>query len=154
MKPLDAQARHLAEAAARVIMKAEEIGLCDAPGQLCAPSTIRVLAQAHVELLEQLRARDLNVPGDPAVAHYYRVMGNTLDFTKHATFVVRLWDGMDGCWCDCTGAVSRAEALRVWAERTNGGTQHIAYAEISYFAIFPGATRMLWDGSEGKEMHR
>jgi hypothetical protein len=88
------------------------------------------------------------------VALYHRVMRSALDFTKHETFIVRHWDGMDGCWTDCFCAVGRDEALRAWAERTNGGTIYVSYAEIDYYAIFPGGTHMLWDGSEGGEMHR
>jgi hypothetical protein len=91
---------------------------------------------------------------DQRVDLYHSVMGGALDFTKHETFVVRVWDGMDGCWTDCTGAVSREEALRVWAARTDGGARHISYDEIDYYAIFPGGTIMLWDGSEGREMRR
>jgi hypothetical protein len=91
---------------------------------------------------------------DQLAALYHRVMGSAIDFTKHATFVVRLWDGMDGCWTDCTGEVGRDEALRVWAKKTNGGVHRVSYGEIDYYAIFPGDTRMLWDGSEGMEMHR
>ena len=88
-------------------------------------------------------------------ALYCRVMGCRDDFfTEQATFVVRQWDGMDGCWTDCTGDVGRDEALRYWAEKTDGGTRRVAYAEIDYYRIFPGGTRMLWDGSEGREMHR
>jgi hypothetical protein len=86
---------------------------------------------------------------------YCLVMRETKDvFLKYESYVVRQWDGMDGCWTDCTGAVERFEALRYWAERTSGGTHHVAYAEIDYYRIFPGGTRMTWDGSEGREMHR
>ena len=91
---------------------------------------------------------------DELATLYVRVMGHTIDFTKHETFIVRLWDGMDGCWCDSTGEVGRDEALRVWAEKTKNGTEHTKYADIDYWAIFPGGTRMIWDGSEGNEMFR
>jgi hypothetical protein len=87
-------------------------------------------------------------------AIYARVMGPRLDFAKHAAFVVRVWDGMDGCWTDCSGEISRDEALRVWADRTDNGARRVSYAEIDYYAIFPGGTHMLWNGSEGKELHR
>ena len=86
---------------------------------------------------------------------YCLVMGESKDvFAKYESYVVRVWDGMDGCWTDCTGAVEGGEALRYWAERTSGGSHHVAYAEIDYYRIFPGSTRMIWDGSEGGEMHR
>ena len=75
-------------------------------------------------------------------------------FVKHESYIVRQWDGMDGCWTDCTKDVPRNEALRVWADYTDGGTRRVQAAELSYYRIFPGGTRMLWDGSEGREMHR
>lgn len=84
---------------------------------------------------------------------YRRVMHGP-DLTKHQTFIVRVWDGMDGCWTDCTGEVSREEALRAWAGYTDGGTRKISYAEIDYYQIFPGDTRMIWNGADGAEMHR
>jgi len=195
-RPLNDNARMLAEATARVIAKAEEIGLPDAPDKLVTTHAIRFLARAHVELRDQIRSlHDLVDQADPTdpiraaltkiglvrrppdwageprlirtpvqiegldadqlVDLYRGVMrARAIDFTKHETFVVRVWDGMDGCWTDCTGEVSRDKALRVWAENTDGGARHISYDEIDYYAIFPGDTRMLWDGSEGQEMHR
>jgi len=92
--------------------------------------------------------------GDDLLALYCRVMHMPATFFKHATYVVRSWDGMDGCWTDCTGDVTRDEALRYWAKRTDGGSHHVAYSEIDYTSIFPGGTRMHWDGSEGRELHR
>jgi hypothetical protein len=77
-----------------------------------------------------------------------------LDLTAEGPFVVRMWDGMDGAWCNVTGAVSADEALRVWAERTKDGTVRVAFAEIDYFRIFAHDTAMFWDGGEGREMHR
>lgn len=92
---------------------------------------------------------------DPWIAVYCRLMGDPIEaFLGHEKYIVRQWDGMDGCWTDCTGDVDRAEALRVWAERTSGGTKHVAYEKIDYYRIFPGGTRMIWDGSDGREMHR
>ena len=197
MKPLDDVERQFAEVTARVIAKAQEIGLPDGPEKLTTPHAIRFLARAHVELRDQVRAlHDLVDQADPAspigtalakvgltrrppdwkasgprlvvptpaqitamdtdqlVALYRRVMSAAIDFTKHERFIVRVWDGMDGCWTDCTRAVSHDEALRYWAARTDGGAHHVSYAEIDYYAIFPGGTHMLWDGSEGMEMHR
>jgi hypothetical protein len=108
----------------------------------------------------QLRA----VPPPAAVAKlsepdlltiYCLVMRETKDgFLKYERYIVRVWDGMDGCWTDCTGEVDREAALRYWAEQTDGGTHRVAFAEIDYYRIFPGGTRMTWDGSEGREMHR
>lgn len=92
--------------------------------------------------------------GDDLLALYCRVMHAPLAFFKHDTYVVRAWDGMDGCWTNCTGEVPRDEALRYWAKRTDGGSRHVAYAEIDYYSIFPGGTRMHWDGTDGRELHR
>lgn len=75
-------------------------------------------------------------------------------FVQCESYVLRSWDGMDGCWTDVTGDVDREKALRRWAECTDGGTRHVSFDEIDYYRIFPGGTRMLWDGSDGKEMHR
>jgi hypothetical protein len=95
------------------------------------------------------------------VALYARAMGPSRDSFCHldlanpeAKFIVRLWDGMDGCWCDCTGEVSPREALELWMERTKDGTEKIKFDEIDYYAIFPAGTRMMWNGAEGKEMFR
>lgn len=96
-----------------------------------------------------------NLSADELLALYCRVMGDVREvFVKYETYIVRQWDGMDGCWTDCTGDVGCEEALRAWASRTDGGTHNISYSEIDYYRIFPGGTRMHWDGSEGKEMHR
>lgn len=220
MRALDHAERQFAEVTARLIAKAEEIGLPDAPDKLVTPHAIRFLARAHLELLTQVRAvhdridqavraaidgalgevarqqggiatdqiidearaegvlaakpfvADLTPPppgprvvrsaseiavlsSADLLATYCQVMRETeAAFIKHETYVVRVWDGMDGCWIDCTEEVGREEALRYWAEKTDGGSHHVAYAEIDYYRIFPGGTRMMWDGSEGMEMHR
>jgi len=258
-RPLEEAERRLAETAAHVIAKAEEIKLPDTPDRLVPPRVLRLLAIAHIELLEQVRAihdhvdqiarvaiegalrevarqqggiatgqiidearsegmltiqpfvaalprrpssppsapsapsgPQLVVPcaeckgkgriptacGTPEQGHgercptckgtgrdplpseqllkiYCRVMNEYEDaFVKHETYIVRVWDGMDGCWTNCTGEVSCEEALRYWAKETDGGTRRVAYAEIDYYKIFPGGTRMAWDGSEGREMFR
>jgi hypothetical protein len=202
VQPLNDSARQLAEAAARVIAKAAEIGLPDPPDKLgITEHAFRLLARAYIELRDQVRALhdlvDQTDPNDPIgvaltqvglerrpievavtskprliyppmtsaqvaalsadelLTIYCRSMREVADvFVKYETYVVRGWDGMDGCWTDCTGEVGREEALRVWAERTDGGTHRIGYAEIDYYRIFPGGARMNWDGSEGREMHR
>lgn len=89
-------------------------------------------------------------------ALYREVMHpDDLDFAS-GTFTVRLWDGMDGCWCDLPQAtnVTSEMALTVWSERTSKGTEKVSFNEIDYFRIFPANTRMGWDGSEGREMFR
>ncbi len=69
-------------------------------------------------------------------------------------FSVRQWDGMDGCWCDIATDVSGLKALTLWFEHTDKGTRRLRFAEIDYVRIFPGETRMVWDGSPGAEMFR
>jgi hypothetical protein len=89
------------------------------------------------------------------LAIYCHVMHEPVSsFTLHPRFIVRVWDGMDGCWTNCTGEVTRDEALRYWAERTDCGAHHVSFAEIDYYRIFPAETRMQLDGSEGREMFR
>ena len=86
---------------------------------------------------------------------YRRVMREPAALSlDRSTYVVRHWDGMDGCWTDHTGKVSREAALRAWSRCTDGGTRHVSYEEIDYYRIFPGNTRMYWDGSEDREMRR
>jgi hypothetical protein len=104
------------------------------------PSKIEQIAQMSVEQLLGL---------------YCHVMNEVdLVFLKYENYVLRSWDGMDGCWTDITGDVDREKALRQWAECTDGGTRRVSYDEIDYYRIFPGGTHMLSDGSEGQEMHR
>lgn len=85
-------------------------------------------------------------------ALYTRVMHPPLDlFTANEKFTLRVWDGMDGCWCDCeTG--DKITVLTHWAERTRNGTEKTKFADIDYYAIFPADTRMLWSGDN--EMFR
>lgn len=92
---------------------------------------------------------------DDLLTLYCEVMGEVREvFVEYEAYRVRHWDGMDGCWTDCTGEVGREEALRAWADRTDGGGRHVSYDEVDYYRIFSGGTRMHWDGSEGREMHR
>lgn len=122
-----------------------KIGLEHRPTDLQARTEPRVVrSAAEVQAMQ----------GDELLALYCRVMHVPAVFFKHATYIVRQYDGMDGCWTDCTGDVPRDEALRTWATYTDGGAHNVAYAEIDYYQIFPGGTRMHWDGSEGREMHR
>jgi len=196
LKPLDDGARQVAEAAARVLAGAAEMGQADPP---LTPQAIHLIARALIELRDQVRALhdlvDQTDPSDPIgtalakvglarrpadwatgprlvrapvdaakvaelgpdqlLALYCRVMHEQESlFVQHESYVVRVWDGMDGCWSDCTGEVGRDEALRHWAEKTDGGTHHVAFSEIDYYRIFPGGTRMTWDGSEGRELFR
>jgi hypothetical protein len=195
VKPLNDQERKLAEAAARLIATAAEVGLSDPPDKLgVTPHALVLIARAYTELCSQvmsLTLADPNAPigkalaivglerrpsgpsaskplltvkspaqvtamrADELLAIYCAVMRETASvFVKYETYVVRHWDGMDGCWTDCTGDVGQEEALRYWAERTDGGSHQVDYAEIDYYRIFPGGKPMHWDGSEGREMHR
>ena len=113
------------------------------PQERAEPHVVRSAAQVQA------------MSSDDLLALYCRVMREVAEvFIKYETYVVRHWDGMDGCWTDCTGEVGREEALRYWANRTDGGTRCVAYDDIDYYRIFPGGTRMHWDGSEAREMHR
>lgn len=69
-------------------------------------------------------------------------------------FAVRIWDGMDGCWSDIAADVPGEEALRIWNERTRGGTVRVRFSQIDYVRLFPAGTRMTWDGGPGREMFR
>lgn len=85
------------------------------------------------------------------IARYERVMNGT---TLHGDgpFIVRVWDGMDGIWCDCTGAVSAEKALDEWEARTNNGTRQTKYEDIDYYRIFDADTHMHFSGD--REMNR
>jgi len=90
---------------------------------------------------------------------YRRVMGSvdhdipSYDFVA-GRFAVRHWDGMDGCWSDVATDLSGTDALRMWSERTQGGTRQTRFDQIDYVRLFPGDTKMMWDGSPGREMFR
>lgn len=58
------------------------------------------------------------------------------------TFIVRLWDGMDGIWMDVSEPVSKAEADRIWNEKTKNGTEKTKYDDIDYYHVFPADTVM------------
>ncbi len=66
--------------------------------------------------------------------------------TDGARFTLRVWDGMDGCWCDVVANVDLAFALRAWCERTENGTKATKYADIDYYKIFPADTKLLYSG--------
>lgn len=74
--------------------------------------------------------------------------------SESGLYIVRLFNGMDGCWCDVTGTVCWEAALQIWNENTEGGTRATSYGDIDYYQIFPADTEMKWDGSEGREMFR
>jgi hypothetical protein len=112
-------------------------------------------------LKDNLREEGDPVPVPPPDADllviYRYVMGG--DFAEDSTttrYTVRLFDGMDGCWCDLLEAtgVSFAVALRIWGQRTKRGTEKTNFNHIDYYSIFRADTHMAWDGSEGREMFR
>lgn len=61
-------------------------------------------------------------------------------------FTVRIYDGMDFCWCDVGEAtnVDWEIALKVWMERTKNGTDRTNFSHIDYYRIFPADTRMIY----------
>lgn len=83
-------------------------------------------------------------------AKQFRLLINVVPACK--LYVVRLWDGMDGCWIDISGSVTHSEAIKVWNEHTNNGKEKTKYDDIDYFDIFPADTKMVFDTSN--EMFR
>lgn len=83
---------------------------------------------------------------------YRLVMGPGLIFAENALYVVRHWDGMDGCWTDVTQPGPPDAVLAVWAASTKGGTKMVCFDDIDYFKIFPADTRMAYDADH--EMFR
>ena len=78
---------------------------------------------------------------------YDRVMNHEALGWEEGEFMVRLWDGMDGCWTDCTTALPAHEALAFWCEKTGNGKHNTdGIRDIDYYRIFEADTRMLWDG--------
>jgi hypothetical protein len=77
---------------------------------------------------------------------YLSVMGFLLEDVSTATFTLRVWDGMDGCWCDVVANVELAFALQRWCKETADGTKKTNYSDIDYYRIFPADTKMLWSG--------
>lgn len=57
--------------------------------------------------------------------------------------IVRLWDMLDG-WIDITEPISEEEALRLWNEKTGGGTHHTQYGRGDYYCIFDADTKMIY----------
>lgn len=79
---------------------------------------------------------------------YYEATGIDPTWIKSERFTVRLWDGMDGVWCDLPEAtnVDLAFALRTWCQRTANGTKSTSFGHIDYFAIFEADRTMLYSG--------
>lgn len=66
-------------------------------------------------------------------------------------YVVRFYDGFDMEWMDITDPISKREAERVLAEKTDNGARNSSYADIDYYAIFPADTLMVFpNGCSGR----
>jgi hypothetical protein len=116
--------------------------------------TAAIYTNDRPQLLEQLKHEPIEAV-DPLLGLYCKVMGESVErFIEYPRYILRLWDGMDGCWTDCTEAVDRVQALKLWDAKTARGTRMVSYAEIDYYRIFPADAKMLWDGADGREMHR
>lgn len=74
---------------------------------------------------------------------YTRVMG-VVSWPLEGRYTVRVWDGMDGVWCDVVANVDLKTALATWCEHTNNGTERTRFDEIDYYRIYPADTRMLY----------
>jgi hypothetical protein len=72
-------------------------------------------------------------PTKPAVRSNDTVNGRSAE----EKFVVRLYDGFDKVWIDVAGPMSRAEADKVWNEKTNNGKVKKDYNDIDYYKVFP-----------------
>jgi hypothetical protein len=62
-------------------------------------------------------------------------------------YTVRVWDGMDGVWCDVVTNVTLVEALTTWCSRTRNGTKATNYNDIDYYKIYPADTKMMYSGN-------
>lgn len=77
---------------------------------------------------------------------YRSKMGFSHELDAATSFTLRVFDGMDGCWCDVVANVDLAFALRAWCERTENGTKATSYSDIDYYKIFAADTHMLYNG--------
>ncbi len=59
-------------------------------------------------------------------------------------FVVRLYDGFDNEWMDVSSPVSKEEAEKILAEKTDNGKKNTTFDDIDYYCIFPADTTMLF----------
>jgi len=86
---------------------------------------------------------------------YTKTMGAVarMDLTTSKTFTLRVWDGMDGVWCDVVANVELGFALREWCKQTEDGTKRTCYDDIDYYKIFPADRHMLFsDGFTMRDM--
>lgn len=59
-------------------------------------------------------------------------------------YIVRLYDGFDNEWYDCTKPVSKEEADKVLREKTKNGTKNTKFEDMDYYKIFPSDTCMMF----------
>jgi hypothetical protein len=75
---------------------------------------------------------------------YVKTMGpSSFEIEGDGPFTVRVYDGMDHCWCDVLVGVDLAFALQRWCKETKNGTEKTCFDDIDYYRIFPANTRML-----------
>lgn len=82
---------------------------------------------------------------------YIHTMGYLLEdgaaiAASTAVFTLRVWDGMDGVWCDVVANVDLGFALREWCKHTKDGTEHTKFDDIDYYKIFPADTKLMYSG--------
>lgn len=86
-------------------------------------------------------------------------VGRSKDITDAARkivngkFVVRLYDGFDNEWMDVSKPVDYEEALKIWNEKTEGGTKKIKFDDIDYYAIYLEDIVMRYS-LEGRKMRK
>lgn len=123
----------------------------------------RVLYHVHQNVKHRLvfarpRAEDCGI--DPLEDLFRQVDFKTLfdvyqgimhpqDLALEGLWVVRLYDGMDGEWCDASAALTPHEALKEWFRQTKGGEEKTKYDDVDYFRIFPAATVMKFSDGHG-----
>lgn len=84
---------------------------------------------------------NVRMDADQAKAHY-----------ECDNFVVRVYDGFDNQWCDCTGPLPWDEALKVLKEKTKDGTEKTKFSDIDYYSVLPGNVKMLYSDGFGENL--
>ena len=67
-------------------------------------------------------------------------------------FIVRLYDGFDFEWVNCTQPIPLSDARTEWLKETENGTKRTEYANIDYYDIFPEDTRMLYSYKDSQSI--
>lgn len=71
---------------------------------------------------------------------------------QQPTFIVRVYDGFDNQWTDCSQPCSLLEAIEQRNRETKNGTERTHYGDIDYFGIFPADTEMYYAGGRGEHI--